>query len=42
MSSPGLQGLRPWIIQRVSAVYIALYIIYFTLLIFILFGFGIK
>ena len=35
MSSPGLQGLRPWIIQRVSAVYIALYIIYFTLLIFI-------
>jgi len=35
MSSPGLQGLRPWIIQRVSAVYIALYIIYFTLLVFI-------
>lgn len=28
MSSPGLQGLRPWIIQRVSAVYIALYVIY--------------
>lgn len=35
MSSPGLQGLRPWIIQRVSAVYITLYIFYFTLLIFI-------
>jgi len=28
MSSPGLQGLRPWIIQRVSAVYIALFIVY--------------
>lgn len=35
MSSPGLQGLRPWIIQRVSAVYIALYIIYFSVLLFI-------
>ena len=35
MSSPGLQGLRPWIIQRVSAVYIALYVIYFTLVVFI-------
>jgi len=35
MSSPGLQGLRPWIIQRVSAVYIALYIIYFSLLLLI-------
>lgn len=30
MSSPGLQGLRPWIIQRVSAVYIAIFIIYFS------------
>lgn len=30
MSSPGLQGLRPWMIQRVSAVYIALYLIYVT------------
>jgi len=28
MSSPGLQGLRPWIIQRVSAVFIAVYIVY--------------
>ncbi len=28
MSSPGLQGLRPWIIQRVSAVFIAVFVIY--------------
>jgi len=35
MSSPGLQGLRPWIIQRVSAVYIALYVFYFAALLFI-------
>lgn len=28
MSSPGLQGLRPWMIQRVSAVYLALYVLY--------------
>lgn len=28
MSSPGLQGLRPWIIQRISAVYIGLFILY--------------
>ena len=28
MSSPGLQGLRPWIIQRVSAVFIAAVIVY--------------
>jgi len=28
MSSPGLQGLRPWIIQRVSAVFIAVFLIY--------------
>lgn len=32
MSSPGLQGLRPWIIQRVSAVYIALFVVYFFVL----------
>lgn len=30
MSSPGLQGLRPWIIQRISAVFIALFLIYFA------------
>ena len=35
MSSPGLQGLRPWIIQRVSAVYIALYLIYLLLVLFL-------
>lgn len=35
MSAPGLQGLRPWIIQRITAVYIALYIIYFSLLLLI-------
>ena len=28
MSSPGLQGLRPWIIQRVSAVFIGAFIFY--------------
>ncbi len=28
MSSPGIQGLRPWMIQRISAVFIALYIFY--------------
>ena len=28
MSSPGLQGLRPWVIQRISAAYIVVYIIY--------------
>jgi len=28
MSSPGLQGLRPWIIQRVSAVFIGVFILY--------------
>ncbi len=32
MSSPGLQGLRPWIIQRISAVFIAVFIIYIFLL----------
>lgn len=31
MSAPGLQGLRPWIIQRITAVYIAAFIVYFTL-----------
>ena len=31
MSAPGLQGLRPWIIQRISAVVIAGFIIYFAL-----------
>ena len=31
MSAPGLQGLRPWIIQRISAVYITLFIIYFSI-----------
>ncbi len=33
MSSPGLQGLRPWMIQRVSAVYIALYIFYLAIVV---------
>jgi succinate dehydrogenase / fumarate reductase membrane anchor subunit len=31
MSAPGLQGLRPWIMQRISAVYIALSLGYFTI-----------
>ena len=31
MSAPGLQGLRPWVIQRVTAVYLALFTIYFAL-----------
>jgi len=31
MSAPGLQGLRPWIMQRISAVYIALSLIYFAI-----------
>lgn len=35
MSSPGLQGLRPWIIQRVSAVFIALFVVYFFALILV-------
>jgi len=30
MSAPGLQGLRPWIIQRLTAIYIAVFIIYFA------------
>ena len=34
MSAPGLQGLRPWIIQRISAAYIALYVIYFVISLF--------
>jgi len=35
MSAPGLQGLRPWIIQRISAVFIAVYIIYFALSVYL-------
>jgi len=35
MSSPGLQGLRPWIIQRVSAVFIAVFIVYLFLVLMI-------
>lgn len=35
MSSPGLQGLRPWIIQRVSAVFIAAFILYAFIIILI-------
>jgi len=31
VSAPGLQGLRPWIIQRISAVVIAVFTIYFAL-----------
>lgn len=31
MSAPGLQGLRPWIMQRITAVYIALSLFYFAL-----------
>ena len=31
MSAPGLQGLRPWIIQRISAVVITVFIFYFTI-----------
>lgn len=31
MSAPGLQGLRPWIMQRISAVYIALSLLYFAI-----------
>jgi len=35
MSAPGLQGLRPWIIQRISAVFIAVYIVYFAAAVFL-------
>jgi len=28
MSAPGLQGLRPWIMQRISAVFIAIFVLY--------------
>lgn len=35
MSAQGLQGLRPWIIQRISAVYIAIFSIYFPVVLFI-------
>lgn len=30
MSAPGLQGLRPWIVQRISAAFIALFMLYFA------------
>jgi len=30
MSAPGLQGLRPWIVQRISAAFIAMFILYFA------------
>jgi succinate dehydrogenase / fumarate reductase, membrane anchor subunit len=30
MSAPGLQGLRPWIVQRISAAFIALLVLYFA------------
>lgn len=35
MSAAGLQGLRPWIIQRISAVFIAIYVVYFSLTVLI-------
>ncbi len=35
MSSPGLQGLRPWIIQRISAAFIALFVLYIVLTFFV-------
>ena len=31
MIAPGLQGLRPWIMQRIIAVYIALSLVYFAI-----------
>ena len=31
MSAPGLQGLRPWLIQRITAVYLALFFAYFLI-----------
>jgi succinate dehydrogenase / fumarate reductase membrane anchor subunit len=34
MSAPGLQGLRPWMIQRISAVYIALFCVYLLTVIY--------
>ena len=33
MSAPGLQGLRPWIIQRVSAVFIGVFFLYVFLVV---------
>lgn len=36
MSAAGLQGLRPWIIQRISAAYIAVFVIYFPLSIYLI------
>ena len=35
MSVPGLQGLRPWIIQRISAAYIAVFTLYFPISLYI-------
>lgn len=35
MSVPGLQGLRPWIIQRISGAYIAVFTLYFPIALFI-------
>ena len=35
MSAPGLQGLRPWIIQRISAAYIAVFTIYFPVVLYL-------
>jgi len=35
MSVPGLQGLRPWIIQRISAAYIAIFTLYFPIVLFL-------
>jgi len=31
MSSPGLQGLRPWIIQRISAVFMTVFVVYISI-----------
>lgn len=35
MSSPGLQGLRPWIIQRVSAVFIGIFLLYISVVVIV-------
>ena len=35
MSAPGLQGLRPWIIQRITAAYIAVFVIYFGISLYV-------
>jgi len=31
MSAAGLQGLRPWLVQRISAAYIALFLVYLVM-----------